>query len=161
MRLLLLVGAAVLLWLILRGMGQAAAASPASDGDDDLPTKVPANAPGGNDALDNIAEAMARFEGFYLPNGSVASRTNNPGNIGNYSGNTNTFADVGDGWDALYDWITSHASAHPDWSFSDLINYYVNGSTTDTSQNAGPYAQYVADYVGVDPSTPVSQVIGG
>lgn len=111
--------------------------------------------------LDNITEAIARYEGFYTP-GSVAQRTNNPGNIGTYGGNQTSYADSGDGWTALQSWVTSHAATHPDWSIAQMMTDYLTGSPTGTpgpKQNPAAYAGYVADYIGTTPDTPVLQVL--
>jgi len=113
-------------------------------------------------ALSNISEAIAKFEGFYKP-GSIAQRSNNPGNIGTFGGKVSSYADVGDGWDALGNWISGHASSHPDWDFYDTMRYYLTGSTTGIAgpnQDPDSYAEYVANYLGVDPTTPVSSVLG-
>lgn len=112
--------------------------------------------------LDNVTEAIARYEGFYIP-GSVAQRTNNPGNVGTYGGQVASYADSGDGWTALQDWVTSHAAANPSWNFYDLTSYYLTGSTTGNpgpGQDPNAYAQYIADYLGVSPTTTVSSTLG-
>jgi hypothetical protein len=119
--------------------------------------------------LDNLAQAIATLEGFGIP-GNRPTRDNNPGDVrsapgmtGTDSGGIATFADQGDGWDALGGWITSHTAAHPDWDFYDLTHFYATGTTTGTpaagEANPDDSANYIADYLGVDPSSPVSNVL--
>lgn len=117
----------------------------------------------GRDGLDNVSEGIAQYEGFYLP-GSLAARTMNPGNIGTFGGNVASYPDVGDGWDALKAWISSHTASNPDWDFYDMMRYYLTGSTTGKAgpgQNPDAYAEYIADYLGVSPTDTVASVIGG
>ena len=148
MDLLLILAAVVFAWLLFKP-------SPSSD-------TAAASAPSSNNPLDNITEAVARIEGYYQ-NGSLAQRTNNPGNIGTYGGKVASYADAGNGWDALMLWVQTHAQQNPNWDFYDMFHYYLTG---DTLSNGGPgqtpdqYAEYVANYVGVDPTTPVSSVLG-
>lgn len=119
--------------------------------------------------LDNLAQAIATLEGFGIP-GARPTRDNNPGDVrratgmtGTDSGGIATFADQGDGWDALGTWLTSHTAAHPDWDFYDLTHFYATGTTTGTpaagEANPDDSADYIADYLGVDPTTPVSNVL--
>jgi hypothetical protein len=112
-----------------------------------------------SDALDNVTQAIFQFEGAGKP-GATNAWNNNPGNIG---GGQRTFADVGDGWTALTDWVQSHAAQHPSWDFYDLFSYYLNGNTDGqvTAQgDPNTYAEYVAGYVGVDPTQSVAQTLG-
>lgn len=122
--------------------------------------------------LDNFGEAIKQFEGWSP--GSTSYRNNNPGNIkaGSYTRdrigtdqqNFAVFADVGDGWDALNNYIQAHAADNPTWNFYDFFNYYLHGSTSanpvDSQGNSTAYANYVANYMGVDPNTPVSSLFG-
>jgi hypothetical protein len=150
-------GAALWLWL------QRSVSSSPYDTGDGATVNTPVQS---SDALDNIEEAIARFEGSGLGR-------NNPGNIKaipgrSYPGQVGTdsqgFAiggDEGDGWGWLNDWITSHAAAHPDWDFYDLFNFYLRGSTdtptSDAQGNSDRYAEFVANYVGADPTSSVAQ----
>lgn len=107
------------------------------------------------DSLDNLTEAGARVEGFYKQ-GSKAQRTNNPGMIGGDS--SKGFVDVGDGWDRFYSYDANLAAKHPDWNFYDFYRYYLTGDTMGTpgpGQNPDAYAEYVAGYVGADPTQSV------
>jgi hypothetical protein len=176
MRLLALIAVAVLLWLFLvRGKsrgGNATAAIKAGNSflgggvsgafasDPDLAS---------HDAFDNFLHAIFQFEGGRPGDRNV--RNNNPGNLRSGPGMTGkaggyaTFADQGDGWDALTDLVNRRTSQHPDWDFYDFFNYYLRSSTTapsvDAQGNSDAYAEYVANYVGVDPTETVASVIGG
>ena len=113
--------------------------------------------------LDNFTEAQAQFEGFYLP-GSVAQRTNNPGNIGTYGGKVGSYIDPGAGWDALYGYDQNIAQQHPDWSILQFITYYLTGSPNGTpgpKQNPQAYADYEANYLGVPVTTSIGSLFNG
>jgi hypothetical protein len=164
MRMLLLIAAVIVLWLYLRkGMSQSArdvqpaTSSPEPDADF-----------GAGDNLDNIMDAIFRHEGGHSGQRNIVN--NNPGNLKSAKGMTGkaggfaTFADQGDGWDALTAWLKSHAAAHPDWDFYDMFNYYLRGSTTaptvDKQGDSDAYAKFVASAAGLDPTQPVSTAIG-
>ncbi len=165
---LLVLVAAVLIYLYEKGKAGTAASTSTEPG------TVAASQPQSafQDNLDNFAQAITQMEGF-AP-GSRAYRNNNPGNIkvgyysqdrvGNDSGNFAIFADQGDGWDALNNYITRHAQKNPTWNFYDFFNYYLHGSTTanpvDSEGDANSYARSVAGYIGVDPNTPLSTLFG-
>ena len=118
----------------------------------------------GGDALDNLAQAVFQFEGGKP--GNINVRNNNPGNLrggpnqigirgaGGYA----VFQDQGDGWDALNGWITRHAQTNPGWDFYDLFSVYAPKSDHN---DPDAYAEYVANYMGVDPSQTVSSVLWG
>lgn len=117
----------------------------------------------GGDGLDKMSEAIARFEGYYVP-GSLAQRTNNPGNVGTYGGRVTSYPDAGAGWDRLHGYLRDKVSAHPEWDFYDLMRYYLTGDTmgaAGANQAPDEYADYVAHYVGADPTQPVSSIFGG
>ena len=175
MKLFLLIAVAFAVWLLWTKRSRAAdAAAPAS-----APVEAPGLGPvaasgadtaanyGGN-ALDNIMQAISQFEGGKPGNINVVN--NNPGNLKegpNMTGTANgyaTFGDQGDGWDALSSWITKHTSANPDWDFYDMFGYYLRGSTNaptvDAQGNSDAYAEYVSKYLGVDPTHPVSSLLG-
>jgi hypothetical protein len=109
--------------------------------------------------LEDIGQAIFQFEGNKNP-GNLKSGIGMTGKAGGYA----TFADQGDGWDALYTWIQSHAAKNPDWDFYDMFDYYLRGSTTassvDKEGNSDAYAEFVANYLGVDPTTSVASVLG-
>jgi hypothetical protein len=123
----------------------------------------------GNDALDQILQAVFHMEGGNPGNLNV--RNNNPGNLrsGKRQIGTNdgfaVYATMEDGYADLADWFRSHAAAHPDWNFYDLFAYYLRGTTTGPYQDAqgdsNSYAKYVASAAGVDPNSTLSSVLGG
>lgn len=118
--------------------------------------------PGSNGNLAAVTQAMATYEGYYVP-GSLAARTNNPGDIGTYGGQVASYPTATAGWNALNNWVSGHAAANPNWDFYDMMSYYLTGDTMGTpgpGQSPNAYAEYVAGQVGVDPTTPVSAVIG-
>lgn len=144
---LLVLVAAVIWFLLHSSKGQTTAATGAQTS---------------TNGLDNITQAIAQYEGFNKP-GSVAQRTNNPGNVGTFGGNVASYSNVGDGWSALQNWVTNKAAANPSMTFNQMMGLYLTGSVNGTpgpNQNPAGYAQYIADYVGVDPNTPVSTVLG-
>jgi hypothetical protein len=110
-----------------------------------------------------IAEAIARAEGFYVA-GSRPARNHNPGDmtadlIGRSTGKDGSFvvyANDGDGWLNLYAqinaWLngTSH-HATADSTISQIASFY-----TDTEQDI--WANNVANYLGVDVSTPIGEL---
>ena len=118
--------------------------------------------PSSGDAIGPITQAIAQMEGWFKP-GSLAQRTNNPGNIGTFGGKVASYPDAGTGFESLQTWVQTHAAQHPEWDFYDMFHYYLTG---DTLSNGGPnqhpdaYAEYVANSIGVDPTTPVSSVLG-
>lgn len=145
---LLVIIAAAIWFLLHQGKGQAAASTNGQQTS--------------TNGLDNIAEAISRFEGFYTP-GSVAQRSNNPGNVGTYGGHIASYSNVGDGWTTLQNWVTDHAASNPNMTFNQMMGLYLTGSVNGLpgpNQDPAGYAQYIADYVGVDPNTPVSAVLG-
>jgi hypothetical protein len=159
---LLIVLVAAAAWLFVKGSHAATASSNAAGG-------VMTSGQGYQSNLDNIAQAIFQFEGGQP--GNVNVRNNNPGNLRSGEGMTGTasgyatFGDIGDGWNALGDWISSHAANHPDWDFYDMFDYYLRGKTTgvptvDAQGNSDQYAEYVSGYLGVDPSTTVSSLLG-
>lgn len=122
--------------------------------------------------LDNLTQAIATLEGFGIP-GNRPTRDNNPGDLQSAPGMTGRdepgsggiaqFADAGDGWDALSNWVKSHVSAHPDWDFYDLTHYYATGDTqgqpAQGEANPDTSAEFIAAYLGVDPTTLVSTML--
>lgn len=184
MRLAILLAALVALWLLVRkASGQGISPGAAMP---DLPAPAPqpygsaasidlqrAAQPNplslGSDALDNITQAIYQYEGGH--SGDLNVRYNNPGAVKGSSLATGSgirgisiFADVGDGWQALTDWITSHAAAHPDWNFYQMFSYYLGGNAAapvnNDQGNSVAYATYVANYAGVNPGQTVSSAIG-
>jgi hypothetical protein len=174
---ILAVAAVALLYL----MGSRKAAASASSPDASIPDGIYPNSPdsvqgygSSNDAMDTFTNAIATFEGFFNNSGNtIAQRYNNPGNltgnwgdgiVGHGTRNITRYGDSGDGWGALSNYVTAHASNNPGWDFYDFFNWYLRGSTTaspvDNQGNSDQYAEYVAGQMGVDPTTPVAQALG-
>jgi hypothetical protein len=127
-----------------------------------------------NNSLSNLLDAIFHIEGGKPGNRNV--RNNNPmdieygkfakrhGAIGS-DGRFAIFPDMQTGWDAMNALVSAKVGQHPDWNFYDLFSYFLRGSTTappvDKEGDSNSYAQYVASYVGVDPTQTVASVIGG
>jgi hypothetical protein len=169
---LLVVLAAVLLWALLRN-GSAPLLGTTDEATGGSASQAPSlNPQSPSGQLDNITQAIATLEGFGIQ-GNRPTRDNNPGDVKAALGMIGTdapggiaqFSDVGDGWDALAGWVKSHVAAHPDWDFYDFTHYYATGDTLGTpaagEANPDSSAEYIADYLGVDPATPVSTLIEG
>jgi len=124
----------------------------------------------GGDALDNILQGIYQMEGGPIP-GTRPYRDNNPMDvkgsplaIGKDSGGFAIFADIGDGWQAAADWVTSHVRKHPDWTFYNLFSFALGGNPASNVNNdqgdSVRYANYVANYAGFDPGQTVSSALG-
>ena len=158
----------VLFWYMLRSKGQKGGASPSSASSGITPYTPLSDSSTGNDALDNIMQAIFRFEGGKASDRNVVN--NNPGNLRSGVGMTGTaggyatYADVGDGWEGLQAWVVSHANAHPEWDFYDMFSYYLGGGTGKLPEGgqakADQYADYVASYGGFDPTQSVWEAMG-
>lgn len=109
-----------------------------------------------------FAQAIARAEGFYLRD-SIPSRAHNPGDLKlagreTLAGTSITrFADDNQGWTALYRqlWIilTGQSDYYtPDMSIEDMAAVW-------TATDPDAWARNVAMFAGVDPKTPVWQVL--
>lgn len=154
MALLLLILAAVAAWWFYNNTASTAAAG--SSGSSPAMTNVSPN----SNAVQSMAQAIYNFEGGGKQ-GATNSWNNNPGNIG---GGKATYPTFQDGWSALVNYITGHASQHPDWTFTQFFSYYLTGnagSAQTTSQgNPVSYANYVADQMGASPDQTVSSALG-
>ncbi len=171
----LLLVLAVVILLLLRGGGRASlggretAQTTDANGDTGA-SRSPSVA---QDAIENFDQAIATLEGFGKGN-NRPTRDNNPGDLRSAPGmigidkpgndQVAIFGDVGDGWDALTNYVRSHAGKHPDWDFYDFFHYYLTGDTLGkplAGQNdLDIYAENVANYVGVDPTDTVSGFLG-
>lgn len=118
----------------------------------------------------SVDNAIAKFEGFGIP-GSVATRTNNPGNIaaGDFAtqhgaiGNQNGFAVFQDptSGTAAEDALVS-LYAQKGASISDLISSWSPATAPgNTAQGTQNYIDYVSSALGVPSNTPLSSVSGG
>lgn len=159
-----LIVAVVIVVLLLRSRKSSAAtprAGQPASGPSPSPSPDSQGGGTGNDVLDNISQQIAQTEGFFQP-GTRAARLNNPGNVGGDS--AGGYGDVGDGWDALNNWIYNHAQQHPDWDFYDMMHFYVTGDTMGQGQpgfiSPDQYAEQVAAAAGVDPTQTVSSALG-
>src|ERR1700733_6527242 len=135
---LLVVLAVVVLWALLRNSSAPLLGTSVETTQADSP--APSLNPGSpSGQLDNITQAIANLEGFGI-SGARPTRDNNPGDVKAGAGMIGTdapggiaqFGDVGDGWDALANWVKSHAEAHPDWDFYDFTHFYATGNTLGT-----------------------------
>ncbi len=117
----------------------------------------------------DLANAIARFEGFLVP-GSIAQRDNNPGNlragpgqVGTDSGGYAIFPDVATGQAALERQIQLNIDRGLtlDQFFGGLPGVYSGYAPAADKNNPGQYSATVAGWLGIDNKTPLSQVIGG
>lgn len=163
MDLLLIVMLLALCLFFLKGKRQGASASI------NPPIANPDSGANAENGLENFMQAIFHFEGGRPGDRNV--RNNNPGNLKSGPGMTGTaggyatFADQNSGWTALKDLIEKRSSDHPDWNFYDFFNYYLRGSTTappvDQQGNSNAYAEYVANYIGAEPTQTVSSALMG
>ena len=163
----------LVLWAFSREGNTQSPFLPTGVSDASAPPVPDTNAQSPSGQLDNIMQAIANLEGFGIA-GTRPTRDNNPGDLQSAQGMISRdvvgpggiaqFADVGDGWDALGNWVKSHTAANPDWDFYDLTHFYATGNTqgTPAQGEADPdaSAEYIAGYLGVEPTTPVSTVLG-
>jgi hypothetical protein len=118
--------------------------------------------------IDTLADAIASMEGFFTP-GTIAANNNNPGNltasslaVGNVNGYS-VFANVQDGWDALYNQLDLYASRG--MTLEQMVDTYLGcpgGVCPNTTMTAGndpsSYLNYLTSQVGVGPSTTISSL---
>lgn len=155
-------------WLLFRSKGHAsggAAVLPAAAPDDSGLGYYHA----GPSGLDLISQAIYQREGTQP--GQISYDNNNPGNLRSAPGQTGssrgfaTFNSFGEGWQALQSYINRNASAHPDWDFYDFFQHYLGqkqGGPTVTNQgDSDAYAEMVAMYAGVDPTSSVLSFLQG
>jgi hypothetical protein len=120
-----------------------------------------------SDGLDNFLQGIFDHEGA-----GKRDANNNPGNLTAPSddywqgqqgrdGRFAKFGDMGDGWRALNVDVHTVVKNHPDWNFFDFFKHYLSKDANSADPNNSPevYANAVADYMGVDPNTPVSEAI--
>jgi hypothetical protein len=123
------------------------------------------------DFISTWAAAIAQFEGFNTA-GSRPARNNNPGDlmfagqpgaVGKDSGGFAIFPDAPTGWTALYNQLNAYVSNFPDYSLLQIMAHYLGQSTptSDSQGNAFTYAGFVAQALGVDPSTTLAALAGG
>lgn len=129
----------------------------------------------GGDFVSALASAIQQVEGYYppgsvvggasYPQGSLAYRNNNPGNLRPGSlavgatgsnGGYAVFPDFQTGWNALLGLIQSPAY----WSLT-LVQFFSQYAPSADNNNPAAYAATVAASLGVDPNTPISQLASG
>lgn len=110
--------------------------------------------------MSKLAEAIAHEEGFYV-DGSLPERSNNPGDLEHAPGEAHTtsspigsFRDPADGWAALEAQLAKFAERG--LTIAQMIDIYAPASENDTAA----YLAYVCQYVGCNPQTLVSDVLG-
>jgi hypothetical protein len=86
---------------------------------------------------------------------------NNPGDI-EASGSLLTYTSLTEGWNALYNmiegWFNGTSKIYdPSMTIYDISSWYVNGSANHTTDSDN-WASNVADYLGVDVTTPLSDL---
>lgn len=114
--------------------------------------------------IKNVAVAIARAEGFFVPN-SVPARANNPGDL-KVSGkpvlpgtSITKFDSADAGWTALYNQLylilTGRSGVYNlDMSIADMGRLW-----TATATEQGAWSSNVAQSLGVDPATPLWSVL--
>lgn len=110
--------------------------------------------------MTKLAEAIAHQEGFYVA-GSLPQRQNNPGDLRHAPGETHPgnpdavgcFPDVATGWAALDRQLNLYGERN--MTVQQMVEEYAPPSENNTQA----YLDYVCQYVGCDPSTPVSAAL--
>jgi hypothetical protein len=114
--------------------------------------------------VDTIAQAIATFEGYYIP-GSLSQRNNNPGNLRSWGGLPTrdgyaSFPTPEDGWRALRRQIELNIGRGLtlDEFFGGKEGVYAGYAPAADNNQPGNYARYVADRAGVAVDVPLNQV---
>lgn len=125
--------------------------------------------------IDDLATAIARFEGFFSA-GSVAQRNNNPGNLRAGIGQTGTdangyaiFPDAATGFAALQNQISLNISrglnlntffaGQRDSAGNVIRGGYPGYAPAADANSPAQYAATVAGWLGIDPNTPLSNIV--
>lgn len=128
------------------------------------------------DIVADLSNAIARFEGFNLPN-SPAARNNNPGNLRAGPGMVGTdaagyaiFPDLTTGWNALYSQVSTNISrglslqtffaGQRDAAGQVIPGGYAGYAPSADRNNPTNYANTVAGWIGIDPAAPLSSYLG-
>jgi hypothetical protein len=117
--------------------------------------------------VDDLAQSIARMEGFLVP-GSIAQVNNNPGNLRSGPGQIGTsngfavFPDVATGYAALDSQIDYNVSLglNLDQFFAGEPGVYPGYAPSADSNNPTQYASTVAGMLNIDPTVPLSGVLG-
>ena len=114
--------------------------------------------------VDDLASAIARYEGFYTA-GSLAARNNNPGNLrswGSYPvvNGYVQFPDAATGWAALRAQVTKNIGRGLNLYefFGGKPGTYAGYSPSGDNNNPNRYAETVAAWLGISPNTVLSAV---
>ena len=118
--------------------------------------------------IDDLASAIARFEGFGTP-GVWATINNNPGNLRSGPGQIGTnggfavFATPADGYAALDKQIQTNESLGLNLNqfFGGEPGVYAGYAPAADSNNPAQYATTVAGWLGIDPTVPLTQELSG
>lgn len=117
--------------------------------------------------IDDLAGAIARFEGFYS-GGSLAARNNNPGNLrswGNYPvvDGYVQFPDAETGWAALRSQVQRNIGRGLNLLefFGGKIGVYPGYAPAADGNRPRTYAQTVARWLGISTDQPLSEISPG
>lgn len=115
---------------------------------------------------DQIAQAIATQEGFYVP-GSLAQRNNNPGNLRSWGSNPIVdgyakFPTLNAGWAALAQQINLNIGRGLNLYefFGGKPGVYAGYSPATDKNRPREYAVFVASRIGLDPSIPLNSIPG-
>jgi len=118
------------------------------------------------DLVERIAQAIARFEGFYKL-GSVAQRQNNPGNLRSWGktpvvGGYASFPTPEDGWKALRRQVQKNIDRGLTLQefFAGKPGVYAGYSPASDDNHPVPYATFVAQRVGISVDAVLAQLQG-
>jgi hypothetical protein len=120
------------------------------------------------DLTSSLANAIAQFEGYNVPN-SVAQRNNNPGNLRSGPGQIGTdsngyaiFPDAQTGFAALDNQVNLNISRG--LTLQQFIgggNGYPGYAPSADNNNVSNYVNFLSGQLGIDPNTPLSGVSPG
>ena len=123
--------------------------------------------PGLGATVDDLAQSIARMEGFLVP-GSIAQVNNNPGNLRSGPGQIGTangfavFPDVATGYAALDSQIAYNESLGLNLNqfFAGEPGVYPGYAPSADFNNPSQYASTVAGMLNIDPTVPLTDVLG-
>lgn len=118
-------------------------------------------------SVDNLAQAIARYEGYYST-GSVAQRNNNPGNLRSWGNNPVVggfaqFPTAETGWVALRSQVQRNIDRGLtlDEFFAGKPGTYSGYAPSADNNRPLTYAATVANWLGISPGVQLSDAIGG
>ena len=119
------------------------------------------------DLVNNLAQAIAKFEGYFNPENTLAKRNNNPGNLrswGSYpvSEGYAKFPDAETGWAALRRQVQLNINRGLNLYefFAGKGGVYAGYAPSADSNNPTHYARTVAGWVGIDPTVKLASYQG-